>query len=94
MDQDKTLENGDKEEGMNMDLSFVPTEELLEEVVKRHETFICYCEKPARVNNKYQSFYRYDGDWVKCLGLCLRLIHNINCELDKTLENVDKEEAI
>jgi hypothetical protein len=78
------------------DLSLIPMDDLVKEVEKRCDSFICAYETPEdKAKNSNMKFYYGKGLWMRAVALAAILendiINNWNGEL-KTLQRVNENQ--
>lgn len=73
-----------------VDLTFVPTDDLLMEVAKRHGAMVCCFERDDRDPAKTQVRSLWWGPTTWCLGLTHRLSTRVERELEA---DIDDEEV-
>lgn len=63
-----------------MDLSLVPTNDLVDEIVRRHDAVILTGIKFTQANGEYMTFRRYTGNRFVCGGLLNVINHMLAME--------------
>lgn len=66
-----------------MDLSLVPTDDLLAEVEKRYDHMVFMAIANTEISQKSGSIWkwRYSGNVYQCIGLASNMVHRLNARI-------------
>jgi hypothetical protein len=70
-------------------LEFIPTDELMEEILKRMDHGVIGLIKIKDGDNTQQIARRWKGNSHTCCGLCANLSSTILRDLEENLEEID-----